>query len=352
MSASLYSQQKAAYHQDRLVQIGEGRTPPPVHLHFILSDLCNQDCSFCAYRMSSGLSSELFKTEETHNPNRKIPTRKAEEILLDAAALGVKAVQFTGGGEPTVHPDHLHLFGRAQALGMETALVTNGVKLDPFAESVQRMTWIRVSVDSGDAEMYGRVRRVPPQHWTKMWANVANLAANFKGTLGIGYVITPENYEGLLDCARMAKAAGASNMRVGAVFSADGLSYYPDGMVRRIADSVQEVKQQTDGDGFTVIDLFGRRIGDLEAGHPDFEQCAYQYMTWYIGGDLNLYRCCNVAYTKNGLVTSLADKRLVDVISTRAHEPFDARSCLHCQFLGQNKTIHALMTPPEHVNFV
>ena len=84
--------------------------------------------------MSAGLSTELFGAVQsggfTHNPNRKIKTEKALEIIDDCAAIGVKAIQFTGGGEPTVHPDHLELFLYAQELGIKTALVTNGVKLD------------------------------------------------------------------------------------------------------------------------------------------------------------------------------------------------------------------------------
>ncbi|KKM02422.1 hypothetical protein LCGC14_1784650, partial [marine sediment metagenome] len=58
--STLYSTLKAAWHQERLDTFRAGRIPPPVHIHMILSDLCNQDCHFCAYRMSGGLSSELF----------------------------------------------------------------------------------------------------------------------------------------------------------------------------------------------------------------------------------------------------------------------------------------------------
>lgn len=341
---------------DRLHVLAAGYQPAPVHLQLILSDLCNQDCHFCAYRMSAGLSNELFADGELakvghNNPNRMIPTTKALEIVEDAAAIGVKAIQFTGGGEPTVHPDHVRVFGTAQGLGMSTALVTNGVRMDPTAPEMLAHAWIRVSVDAGTAEDYAAVRRVPEGHWRKMWANVDALAKDYCGVLGVGFIVTPMNYLGIGSAAARAKEAGAGNIRVGAVFSSDGVGYYGEEFAR-IADVIAEAKAAYDGDGFEVVDLFGRRIGDLEEGRPEDPFCGYQYLTMYVGGDLNVYRCCNTAYTRAGTVGSLKDGRLRDLWRTFAYAPFDARTCRQCQFLGQNRAIRGLTTRPSHVEFV
>ncbi len=347
-SRDLYSQLKPAWHPEALDILRAGQIPRPIHVQLILSDLCNQDCHFCAYRMSAGLSNELFGTAETHNPNRKIPTAKALEIVEDCGELGVKAIQFTGGGEPTVHPDHLQVFARAQALGMETALVTNGVKLAASDPAVLGMTWIRVSVDAGDEATYAAVRRVPAGHWGKMWNNVRELARQFTGTLGMGFVVTPQNYHTIAAAAHLAREAGVTNLRVGAVFSSEGPGYYGD-LLPAIMDAIAAAKE-LNGAGFEVVDLFGRRLSDLETGAPDDPDCHYQYLTVYIGGDLSVYRCCNTAYTLAGKVGSLVDQRFRDAFLS--YQPFDARSCRFCQFIGQNKAIKALITPPSHVNFV
>ena len=78
--------------------------------------------------------------------------------------------------------------------------------------------------------------------------------------------------------------------------------------------------------------------------------CCYQFLTTYIGGDLNVYRCCNTAYTQKGLIGNLRGQRFSDL------KPklflFDARQCKFCQFRGQNKAIKALIDEPTHVNFV
>src|SRR5688572_21014578 len=105
MSEGYYSVLKAAWHTDRIDAMRAGRQAVPVNIQLVLSDLCNADCRWCAYRASNGLSSEQFAGpgkdgKPTHNPNRMIPTAKAGEIIQDAARLGVKSLTFTGGGEP------------------------------------------------------------------------------------------------------------------------------------------------------------------------------------------------------------------------------------------------------------
>jgi MoaA/NifB/PqqE/SkfB family radical SAM enzyme len=348
--SDIYSQLKPAWHPDRLADLKMGIRPKPIHVQLILSDLCNHDCGFCAYRMSEGLSNELFADEAGRaNPHRMIPAKKAIEIVDDCAEMGVAAVQFTGGGEPTVHPQHRDIFVHAQNLGIETALVTNGIKMQPDHEAFGRMTWIRVSVDAGDPLTYSKVRRVPVGHWIKVWANIAALAETYTGTLGVGFVVTPENYKGIAVAAQMAKDAGAKNMRVGAVFSTAGTSFYGD-LIPEICGVIDNAKSRIEGNGFELVDLFGRRLGDLEHGRPTDPDCHYQYLTVYIGGDLSVYRCCNTAYTEAGKVGSLKDQRFKDAML--AYEPFDARGCRFCQFLGQNHAIKALLHEPTHVNFV
>ena len=146
-------------------------------------------------------------------------------------------------------------------------------------------------------------------------------------------------------------------MRVGAVFSKEGLGYYELHEMNNGGDLIEQIRQQIDvaklkldGDGFEVIDLFSRRLGDLDGGSPKDSMCYYQTLTVYIGGDLNVYRCCNTAYTLAGKVGSLADTRFRDLVPK--YFPFDARACRYCQFIGQNEVLKALVEEPEHVNFV
>jgi MoaA/NifB/PqqE/SkfB family radical SAM enzyme len=347
MTEDLYSQTKPVYWLDRLATLRDGFSPAPVHVQLVLSDLCNQDCGFCAYRMSSGLSNELFPEGARKNPNRQIATDKAREIIDDCADIGVHAIQFTGGGEPTVHPDHLEMFARAQARGMSTALVTNAIALDTEHQAVHAMRWIRVSIDAGSAETYARTRRVAQRYWPVAWQKVKELAQRCTGTVSVGFVVTPENYRELPAACELALEAGAANVRVGAVFSADGVSHYGD-LLPEIAAVRADARARF---GALVVDLFDRRIADLNAGSPTEELCGYQHLSTYIGGDLGVYRCCNTAYTRAGKVASLHDRRFASLFG-QAVQHFDATGCRFCQFRGQNQVIAATQRKSMHAEFV
>jgi len=349
---------------DRLIALRKGEQPPPVHIHFIISDLCNQDCGFCAYRIEG--YTEKFSIIEAdgtrnHNPNRMMSYEKASEIIQDCGRLGVKAIQFTGGGEPTVHPQCAGLMTLAQSLGIETAIVTNGVRLDKVIEPVMASTWIRISIDAATEETYCGVRRVPGDHWRRMLKNVRELverrnATKSPLTIGVGYVVTRENYREVYDGCALARDLGVDNIRISAMFQQDDAVYF-----KGFHGEAAQLCKQAEGlstDQFTVINRFGERVSDLELGHPDYKDCAYQHFVAYIGADLNVYRCCVLSYTERGTVGSLQEQTFADLweskIKQDLYADFDARGCPRCQFNDKNHAINSLIEhlPVEHGNFV
>jgi MoaA/NifB/PqqE/SkfB family radical SAM enzyme len=357
-----YSDLKAAWHLDKIEALRRGEQVVPAQVQLILSDLCNQDCHFCAYRMNGGFSSEQFAGPKGEkNPNRKIPTAKAIEILDDCASLGVKAIQFTGGGEPTVHSDHLLIFDHAQSLGLETALVTNGVLFrDGWQSILPKMKWVRVSIDASSAEEYAAVRRVKPEFYAQAMSHIAMLAAEIEkqGTdclLGVGYVVTRENWAHAYEGVRLIRATGAANVRLSAMFSTDGAEYY-SGVYEDIKAEIERVKT-LERDDFGVIDLFGNRIADLIQHAPDYEFCGYQQFNMYIGGNLRVYRCCTTAYTAHGEVGDLANQTFASWFYSQqkdeSYRNFKASSCSVCQFSNKNRPINYLIqVEPLHANFV
>jgi len=363
VSNSAYSDLKPAWHLKDMQRLRDGEQITPHQVHFIISDLCNHDCHFCAYRMSGGMSTEQFADDAGNkNPNRRIPTEKCMEILNDMDLMGVKAVQFTGGGEPTVHKDHLKIFAYAQVLGLQTALVTNGCTLKPGWESIlPRMKWIRVSVDAGRAQTYGDVRRIDPKNYEKVMGNIAKIrkAIDDLGSdclLGAGYVVTKENWREILVGCRNLKEAGVPYVRLAGMFSEAGASYY-SGIYQAIREVISEARSILEDDSFKVVDLFGNRISDLKLGAPDYEFCSYQQFVVYIGGNQKVYRCCTTSYTRHGEVGDLTNQRFIDWFQSPdkkyLYESFDARTCHVCQFNGKNKAVNYMLDPkPTHVEFV
>lgn len=351
-----YSSLKAAWHIEKIARLRDGLQIVPSHVQLIISDLCNQNCHFCAYRMDGGFSTENFGEmkvgELIKNPNRRIPKDKAIEILNDCVDVGVKAVQFTGGGEPTAHPDHISIFEIARGLGLKVGLVTNGLVMrEP--EVLANMDWVRISLDAGTAETYEKIRE--SKGFNKVLNNVRTLVdLDTPCVIGMGFVVTRENWEEIPRTCSLVKELGVSYIRIAAMFSEEGSEYYK-GIGFDITMMLEAVKVLED-DNFKVVDLFSQRISDLDQGSPKQEFCGYQNFTVYIGGDQKVYRCCTTSYTKHGEVGNLKNqtfkKWLTSWEKEEAYSKFDARSCHHCQFHSQNEVINYLVNEPTHVDFV
>lgn len=336
---SPYSPLKVFHHQDRLDALRRGEQPIPTQVQLIISDLCNHNCSFCAYRQDGYSSNQLFSVlrpdgTKNNNPNRMIAYDKVCEILDDCRDMGVQAVQITGGGEPTVHPQHEQIFRGVLDRGLELALVTNGARLtDSTMEVLAHAAWVRVSIDAGTAATYSSVREISPIAFDRTWANVRKLVntrrrLNGKCRIGIGFVVTRENWQEVTAAAALARDAGVNNIRLSAFFQNDGAEYYKS-FFDQAADECRRAEELSTP-AFTVFNNFGERLHDLAEESPDYSFCGYQHFTTYIGADLNVYRCCVLAYNDQGKVGSLKNQRFADLWNSQAKQEnfahFDARS--------------------------
>lgn len=347
-----FSALKAVWHLDRIATLRAGKDIVPTHVQIVLSDLCNQNCAaWCAYRAPGGFSTENFADENGNkNPNRVIPTAKAKEILDDCAALGVEAIEFTGGGEPTVHPQCFEIIEYAQGLGLQTGLVTNGVRLKDHP-AVRRLTWLRVSLDAGTPETYEASRQ--SKAWPQVMRNLKMLGAlpGPKPYIGVGFVILRDNYQELAQACQIAKDAGIPYVRVSAMFSTQGALYYV-GVEEQIDACRAEARKLEDGT-FKIVDFFSSRIEDLRQHAPDYKFCGEQQFVLYIGGDQRVYRCCTTSYSKHGEIGDLREQRFAEWIKSYRRYDFDARTCHDCQFNITNRNLNYLLDPaPAHVGFV
>jgi len=362
-----YSPLKVFHHPHKLDQLKQGEQPTPAQVQLIISDLCNQDCSFCAYRMSGYTSNELFIGSSepasfgTNNPKRQIPYEKIQAILDDCKTLGVGAIQITGGGEPLVHPMCLMVLHGVLERGMQLALVTNGTKMNDRVQSILLdAAWVRISIDAGSATTYSKVRRVSTRAWHTVWDNVKQLVqkrdeAGSSLIIGIGFVVTADNWPWILDCVQLARDAGVDNIRLSAVFQPEDESYFAT-FYKEASDLCRQAEDYNTGE-FKVFNNFGDRVADLKQHSPDYSFCGYQHFTTYIGGDLNVYRCCGYAYNQRGLIGSITNQSFYTLWKSQEKEEdfnsFDAKGCERCQFNEKNRTIlYALEPNPAHVDFV
>jgi MoaA/NifB/PqqE/SkfB family radical SAM enzyme len=298
-----------------------------------------------------------------NNPNRMIPFEKCIEILDDCADIGVKALQYTGGGEPTVHPKHKEIFQYTLDKGLDLSLVTNGtVMRKGVPEILAKAKWVRFSIDAGTAKSYAEIREVPEAYYEKVLNNITSVVeARSKDpdselVIGIGYVVTKENWHEVYDAVEQFSKLGVNNVRISAVFSPEDFEYHKEYFIE-VKNLIDKAVRDFSTEEFIVFNLFGDRVEDLKQNKPDYEFCSYMHLNTYIGGDLKVYTCCNNAYNDIGDMGSLKDKTFAEFWKSdskvKKYKKFNASSCARCMFNNKNKFVNYILEEnPLHVNYV
>lgn len=346
-----YSHLKAFRHPDVLESIKSAVPARLPHVELVLADVCQQHCSFCAYRLKGYAPNQLF------DEKRMMPYGKALEIIDDCAEIGVQAIQFTGGGEPTVYPNFENVLLRTISRGLKFSIVTNGVRLQSIAAFAVRAEWVRISIDAATEKTYCVIRKVPGLQFTQALKSISYMRSlrDITGQIcqiGVGFVVTPDNWEEIADAAKLAKNIGADNFRISAQFSNEDEKLF-SGFHKEAAQLAAESEKLSDGN-FVVYNRFNDRIGDLADRNPSERLCGYQFFTTYIGADCSVYRCCGYAYNERGLVGSVKDQRFKDFWMSQERFNnqinFDGRGCERCQFRRQNSAIAYAVDPQPQIH--
>jgi len=361
-----YSSDKAVFHHDRLHILDNGGQPPPVHVLLVISDLCSHDCAFCMYRVAGyGPNTNFGVVNQrsgvvNNNPNRMIPSEKVIEIFDDCQTLGVKAITFTGGGEPTVHPQFDVLLQAALSRGFDVSLITHAVLLSESAiNDLMNASWVRISVDAATAATYSKIRRVSESQFSRALRSISALVKakrtlNSTVVIGMSFVTTKDNYLELADAAALARELGVDTFRISAEFGPQGTDYFAGIETTIMALCEKAVELETHD--FRIINQWPIRIADLALGAPDYRTCWYQNFTTFIGGDQNVYRCCTTSYNNRGLIGSLKGQSFLQLWNSdekaEKFAQFDARGCTYCHVNDRNRAIQASLDAPLHAAFV
>jgi len=125
----LNPQLKLLWCGDRVKSWLERKSIAPVLIEIAPTGYCNASCPWCFFKDKRG--------------TEKICAKMLIKTLKDLAKAGVKAVNWTGGGEPTLHPNFADFVKVAHEFGLKQGLFTNGYLEIPHQEA---FSWIRISL--------------------------------------------------------------------------------------------------------------------------------------------------------------------------------------------------------------
>ncbi|WP_321405132.1 radical SAM protein [Maridesulfovibrio sp.] len=353
----LYTNLKIFHYQHKLDSLSpeSERIEAPIHIRIKPTNSCNHSCTYCAYRNPN------LQLGQDMSIADRIPSVKMKEIAADCIEMGVKAVTFSGGGEPLCYPK---LAGTARTLaegGVSIATLTNGGLLHgEVAEVFSALgTWIRISMDGWDGPSYSRFRSVDENEFSKIMTNIENFKKmGGKCFLGVNYVISRDNAGQVFDMARRLKDAGVDSIKFSpCVVSNDGHenNRYHAPVFGRIKDQTQRVIQELQDSSFEVFDSY--HALDEKFDKP-YQWCPYQQILPVIGADQRIYSCQDKAYNLDcGVLGSIKEMSFKEFWFNNRDKFFKinpSKDCAHhCVSNGKNMLIHDYMNAnPDHLPFV
>ena len=300
---------KLIHHPDVVKKLTAHRTASPISLQVALTSRCNLKCVFCS------------------NANR---TKHEELNFLDVVYLlsdlkdrGLKTVEWTGGGDPTMYDQINYAIGVASDMDLEQGMITNGILLrEKLTEkSLTALKWIRVSVNSLE------------------YVDKLDLP-DFPGVLGFSYVNNEK-----------------TNQEVMARIHDHALKYRPV-YIRVVTNCLATDEEQVENNK-----IYAAQIAKM--GHPYFyqpkvfersRQCYWCYIKPFVLHDGYVYPCSSVVLNAGAdgrfhekfrwvEIDKLADKYEKEVVS------FPSENCNHCVFKAQNELVDMILNP-EMENFV
>jgi len=304
---SVYSNLKVFHFHGKLDALSRGEVTPPIHIRLKPTNRCNQRCIYCCFRNQDLFLSELLKESD------EIPREKMSEIVADLIRMGVKAVTFSGGGEPLVYPHIIETIEGLRAGGIKVAMLTHASLLSGRAAALlaREASWVRVSMDAADAESYAQIRQVSRKEFDRVCANIVAFARSKHSScqLGVNFVVGRENYGDVFSFLSLMKSLGVDHVkvheRVVSVRKEENKEYH-EPLFPTVKEQLGRAKAELIGDGFGIIDNFSDLWED-EHG-KDYRACPFIQCLTIIAADLNVYTCQDKAYTSSGKLGSLREQ--------------------------------------------
>ena len=150
------------FHLEKLNEYRKGIDPSPILLEINLTNQCPLKCEWC-------ISSYSHKKE-------KIDSAKLISFLWSYKKAGGKSVTWSGGGEPTSHPDFIKIIQETKVIGLDQGLMTNGVFPNSYCEPIAEcLNWVRFSLDTSNPIVYCETKNTSTSNYYKVTKNIETI---------------------------------------------------------------------------------------------------------------------------------------------------------------------------------
>lgn len=349
-----YSELKIFYHHELLQKLMKGERCNPVYIRMKPTNKCNHNCNYCHYRHS-------YVDLDEYNPNDEIPHDRMMEIISDMADMGVKAITFTGGGEPLLYTYIEEAMEKILEAGIDLSAITNGSMLTGRkAELLAKAKWVRISVESLNDERYCEIRGIKRHSFDALCENIERFSKmkDDKCVFGINVVVGKDNYHEVREMAELMKKLGVNNVKYSPLITTTTKEDHKD-FKDYVTEELTRVQEDLADDKFQIINLYTNELNSTVAFERPYSRCYRKEFECVIAANSKVYMCQDTAYMSKGMVCDLSKTSFKEgwysEEVTQKFSCFDAtKVCTHnCVYDSRNELIGSFVNMDlNHVNFI
>lgn len=197
--------QKISFHPMRVAEIvsagddwNKAKSIYPIYLEVSPVGACNHRCTFCAVDYI-GYKTVMLDTYVFGNR------------LKELGRLGLKSIMYAGEGEPLLHKKIHEIITETKKNNIDVSFTTNATVVnDNFLSVLDKVSWIKVSINAGNAETYAKVHQTKEKDFNKVIHNLKRIVDEKKNksldlVVGAQCLLLPENFNQMNDLAKICR---------------------------------------------------------------------------------------------------------------------------------------------------
>ena len=343
---------KFHYHADAISDFLRDKEARPIYVEISPTGFCNHHCVFCHYNYLGHKG--LF------------PDGRMSSLLDELKTLNIKSVVFAGIGEPTLHKETVPAIIKAKSLGFDVAMSTNGALLkdQDFDDLANTLTWIRFSFNAPNAKDYGVMHKTKESDFDLVLSNISKLVeakrrSNSSITLGMQYILMPQNVDGIGEFARKVKEIGVDYLVIKHFYphSSNDFKTQPEFPPHTLMKELFDISMTISDDNFSFI----VRSPDVLIEERAYDKCYCLPYVLYIREDGDVYSCFAYQDDKKMVLGNIFQDSMVGIWGSNQkasaigyiNNCIDKKTCQpSCRHHQINNYLWSLKHPPEHVNFI
>lgn len=352
---------KLLYHFAKLSQIRNGKPVAPINLEIDLSNRCSHGCSWChfAFTHTRGpLANKHEKPEGFIGGGDLMDTDLAFQILKQVQKCSILSVTWSGGGEPTLHPDIKEIVERTGSLGIDQGMYTHGGHLEPDLAEIltDNLTWIYVSLDEVNRNKFKQSKGV--DRFDRViegigLLNQARKSADSPCTLGLGMLLHRGNIDDIEQMVGLAEELDVDYVQFRPVINFSHEA--PDQLIDDTAWVNQAILNLRPFQTHPKVQV---DLGRFEmyrdwSGKHGYETCYWSALQMVITPNGSVWRCTNTREQPESLLGDLNVSSLEEIIIEAGSPCQVTKNCrIMCRGHIANLTLQDIMLRPHHPTFI